>query len=151
MERRNLLWIGGDLERSLYRHGGWSREGKRLSACCGLPYNVDDIVNFKTSIREYVEGDPNNDSIASSLTDPAGAYVLEPMAARRMRLNPEDFKQHGYTKDCPGCASLRECTMVRAQRNHTEACRSRLEEIIGDDRVRRAEARHERELDERIQ
>ena len=59
------------------------------------PYNVDDIVKCKTSIREYVEGDPESDSIAFPQTDPASAYVPEPTAARRIRLNPEDFKQHG--------------------------------------------------------
>ena len=46
--------------------------------------------------------------------------------------------------------------MVRARRNHTEACRDWLEENIvatteGVERVRRAEARRERELDERLQ
>ena len=115
------------------------------------PYSVDDLVNFKSSVREYVEGSPDDDAIAFPRTDPAGAFVPEPTAARRMRLNPDDFKQHGYTKDCPGCVSLRDGTMVRARRNHTEACRSRMEEIIGGDRVRRAGARRERELDEWIQ
>ena len=42
-------------------------------------------------------------------------------------------------------------TNVRARRNHSEACRDRMEEIIGGDRVRRAETRRERELDERLQ
>ena len=41
--------------------------------------------------------------------------------------------------------------MIRARHNHTEACRSGLEELIGGDRVRRAEARRERTLDKRIQ
>ena len=40
---------------------------------------------------------------------------------------------------------------MRAKRKHSEACRDRMEEIIGGDRVRRAEARRERELDERLQ
>ena len=68
-----------------------------------------------------------------------------------MRLNPEDLRKHGYTKVCPGCVSLRDDTNVRARRNHSEACRDRMEEIIGGDRVRRAEARRERELFERFQ
>ena len=58
------------------------------------PYSVDGLVNFKTSIREYVEGDTDSDAIAFPPTDPAGAYVPEPTAVRRMRLNPDDFKQH---------------------------------------------------------
>ena len=95
------------------------------------PYSVDDLVIFKTSMREYVEGDTDSDAIAFPQTDPSGAYVPEPTAARRMRLNPDDFKQHGYTRDCPGCVSLRDGTSVRARRNHTQACRDRMEEIIG--------------------
>ena len=83
------------------------------------PYSVDDLVNFKTPIREYVEGDTDSDAIAFPPTDPSGAYVPEPTAARRMRLNPDDFKQHGFTKDCPGCGSLRDGTTVHARRNHT--------------------------------
>ena len=104
------------------------------------PYCVDDLINFKTSIREYVEGDADGDDIAFPLTNPASAYVPEPTAARLMRLNPEDFKQHSYTKDCLGCVSLRDGTNVRARRNQSEACRDRMVEIIGGDRVRRAEA-----------
>ena len=65
--------------------------------------SVDDLVNFKTSIREFVEGDTHSDAIAFLPTDPSGAYAPEPTAARRMRLNPDDFKQQRYTKDCPGC------------------------------------------------
>jgi hypothetical protein len=68
-----------------------------------------------------------------------------------MPLNPEDSRQHGYTTDCPGCVSLRDGTSVRARRNHSDDCRTRMEGIIGGDRVRRAEARRERELDERLQ
>ena len=108
------------------------------------PYSVDGLVNFKASIREYVEGDTDSDAIAFPPTDPSGAYVPEPTAARRMRLNSHNFKQHGYTKDCPGCVSLRDGTSVRARRNHTQACRDRKGEITGGERVRRAAARHER-------
>ena len=59
------------------------------------PYTVDDLENFKTSIREYVEGGTDSDVIAFPPTDPASAYVPEPTAVRRMRLNPDDFNQHG--------------------------------------------------------
>ena len=85
--------------------------GFRLVA--DFPYCVDDLVNFKTNIREYVEGDPDSDAIAFPQTYPASAYVPEPTAARRMQLYPDDFKQHGCTKDCLGCVSLRDGTMVR--------------------------------------
>ena len=104
-----------------------------------------------TSIREFVEGVADDAEIVFPRADPASAYVPEPTAARRMRLNPDYFRKHGYTTDCPGCVSPRDGTNVRARRNHSEARRDQMEEIIGGDRVRRAEARRERELDERLQ
>ena len=64
-------------------------------------YIVDDILSSKTSICEYVEGDHDSDAIAFPQTEAAGEYVPEPAAARRMRLNPGDFRLHAYT-DCPG-------------------------------------------------
>ena len=70
---------------------------------CDSPYCIDDLVSFKTSIREYVEGVADDSEIAFPQTDPTSAFVPEPTAARRMRLNPEYFKKHGYTTDCPGC------------------------------------------------
>ena len=115
------------------------------------PYNIDDIINFKTSIRESVEGVDDESQIPFPPTDPTRPFIPEPTAARRMRLNPEDFRQHGYTTDCPGCVSLRDGTSVRARRNYSDHCRTRMEGIIGGDRARRAEARRERELDERFQ
>ena len=66
-------------------------------------------------------------------------------------MNPDGFKRHGSTKVCSGCVSLRDGMMVRARRNHSEACRNRMEDLIGGDRVRRAVAGREQELDERLQ
>ena len=108
------------------------------------PYCVDDIANFKTSIRSYVEGGGDDDSIEFSQVEPATAYVHEPTAARNMLSNTDDFKKHGYTKDCPGCVSLRDGTMGIGRHNHPEACRNRMEEIIRGDRARRAEARRKK-------
>ena len=104
------------------------------------PYSVDDLVSFKTSIREYAEEDSDYNVITFPQTNPTGAHVQEPTVARRMRLNPGDFKQHGYTKDCPGCVSIQDGSIVYARRNHSEACRIRMEELIGGDRARRADA-----------
>ena len=67
------------------------------------PYNIDEIINFKTSVREYVEGVDDETKFQFPPTEPTRPFVPEPTAARRMRLNPEDFRQHGYTTDCPGC------------------------------------------------
>ena len=93
------------------------------------PYNIDDIINFKTSVREYVEGVDDESQIAFPPTDPTRPFIPEPTAARRMRVNPEVFRQHGYTTDCPGCVSLRDGTSVRARRNHSDECRTRMEGI----------------------
>ena len=70
-----------------------------------------------------------------------------------MRLTPDAFKTHGYSRDCPGCAMLESGSALR--RNHTQECRARIEELIvaapsGQERKRREVDRKERELDARI-
>ena len=82
------------------------------------------------------------------------AQAPEPVVARRMRLTPEDFRAHGYTKYCPGCTMLR--SVSSARRNHTEACRTRMEKLIivtpvGQEHKRKDMERRERELDKRLQ
>ena len=74
----------------------------------------------------------DNDVIKFPPIAPSDAHVPESTAARRMRLRPEDFKKYDYTKVCPGCVSLKSGTSVRARRNHTQACRDRMEEAIGE-------------------
>ena len=42
------------------------------------PYNMEDIMSFKTSIREYVEGSPSDDKITFERTEPTQAQACEP-------------------------------------------------------------------------
>ena len=83
------------------------------------PYSPDDLRNFSTSIKEYVEGRPDGEEIPFPRTEPAAPHVPEPVATRRARLYPEDFREHGYTTGCPGCTSLQDGTSVRQRRNHS--------------------------------
>ena len=66
-----------------------------------------------------------------------------------MRLTLGDFKIHGYSAACPGCVHLQRNTGT--PRNHTEACRSRIEDAleqtdIGRLRKERAAARKDDQL-----
>ena len=64
---------------------------------------------------------------------------------RRMYLKPADFLKHGYTDGCPGCIMLRDGSTQK--RNHTEACRARVEELIigdaEDGRAAKVKERHD--------
>ena len=142
MALRHLPRLSGDFEGGAHiRTAAGVEKANDFRLVADSPYCADDLIHFKTSIREYVGGDADGDDISFLQSTPASAYVPEPTAARRMRLSPEDFKHHGYTKDCPGCLSLRDGTIVRVRRNHSEACRDQMEEIIGGDRACCAEAR----------
>ena len=59
------------------------------------------------------------------------AEITQPgMKARRARLRPAEFAQHGYTLHWDGCRAIRE---KMPPRNHNEICRARMEEAIGND------------------
>ena len=96
----------------------------------GSPYCMDDIQNFHKSMREYVEGSPCEDTISLQETEPTMAQAPEPMFTRGMRLNPDDFVAHGYTKDCAGCYALQTEAAARRRRNHAEACRICIEKLL---------------------
>ena len=50
---------------------------------------------------------------------------------RRIYLKPDDFRKHGFTQGCPGCIFAQ--TSVGPKRNHSEACRNRMEAEIAKD------------------
>ena len=67
----------------------------------------------------------------------------------RVRVVPRYFLAHGNTGGCPGCIQLQRG--VGVSRNHSEACRSRMEGILEDSvegkmRKDRAAARREEQL-----
>ena len=52
-------------------------------------------------------------------------------APRRARLLPDDFKRHGFTQGCRGCAWVEDGVGARVA--HTEECRTRLEKLLEED------------------
>ena len=50
---------------------------------------------------------------------------------RRMKLTKEILDIHGYTENCDGCKNAR--AGLKEPKNHTEACRTRLEEAMDGD------------------
>ena len=44
---------------------------------------------------------------------------------------PSDFTKHGFSQGCPGCTYAQNGSGPK--RNHSEACRRRMEEEIGKD------------------
>ena len=62
---------------------------------------------------------------AAGLPTSGGGFV-----PRRARLAKPDFMEHGYTIGCPGCAWIQ--APMGQSKNHTEQCRSRLEEKLGE-------------------
>ena len=53
------------------------------------------------------------------------------IAPRRVDLKPDDFRKHGFTQGCPGCIFAK--TSHGPKRNHSEACRNRMEAEIAKD------------------
>ena len=111
-------------------------------------WNVKMIENMKTTFEEYI--DPSQvspDAIAVHVPDAVAdpSIVPEnpavPQGSRRMRLGPEDFERHGYTGGCQGFIHLRRKSPTR--RNHSEACRKRVEAEI--QKTSEGRARKERE------
>ena len=50
---------------------------------------------------------------------------------RATYLKPADFAKHGYSAGCPGCEFL--VTGLGGRKNHTPACRLRMEELLAND------------------
>lgn len=127
--------------------------------------------------RRLFEGDQWDATLAHSVTMSLEMYlwldaeeaVVRPMGApqacegpyppavpvqnRRVRLLPRDFAADGFTPGCPGCTALRR---KRSAQSHSEACRARIVEefcktIEGQQRLREAEARREKEFEAHFQ
>ena len=59
-----------------------------------------------------------------------------------MRLKRDDFIENGFTEGCPGCKSILSGGPVR---NHTEACRKRMEGVM--QKSNEGQARIKRQID----
>ena len=82
-------------------------------------------------------------------SDPEGSLP----GIRRVRLNPSDFKVHGFTPGCPGCTAIKNGSVSQ---NHSEACRSRMENCLrgtpqGSKRIKDSEDRTTRIIARQIE
>ena len=82
-------------------------------------------------------------------SDPEGSLP----GIRRVRLNPRDFKVHGFTPGCPSCTAIKNGSVSQ---NHSEACRSRTENCLrgtpqGSKRIKDSEDRTTRIIARQIE
>ena len=120
-------------------------------------WNYDFVMEFNTHVEQHInpsEGQPEHVEIEPGLIahDELPADPDVTVTTRRMRLLPTDFLEHGYTAGCPGCDHIRR---QKTSRNHTEACRKRMENCMADTaagkaRLERETARREEELTEAL-
>ena len=119
-------------------------------------YASDLVDGFMTSIQQSVDPEVEEPPIAFAPAPPPAAREHIPQeheqTARRIRLHPADFERFGYTPGCAGCSALRQHSAgmgTGERRNHTEACRTRMEELLIQ--TPEGRARKQREVDRREQ
>ena len=100
-------------------------------------------VPWKTSeADENADGEELPPVIARTVTEEeksAEKDVTDETAPRNFKISKDDLTQHGYTQGCPGCRSV---LQGAAQKQHTGACRTRMEKAMQDNaKVKRARAR----------
>ena len=68
-------------------------------------------------------------------------------------MKPADFRTFGFTQGCPGCTFAQ--TNIGPKRNHSEACRKRMEEEIvkdeADTRISKAQDRQEHFMAKKVE
>ena len=116
-------------------------------------WNRERVLCVPTSFQEYVDPETEAPKPSVILPCPAAGFApempsIEPQS-RRLRLQRRDFLRYGYTGGCGGCVHLQ--SNLPGSRNHTEACRIRIEEAIAKDdqeagRKMQADARLESQL-----
>ena len=69
---------------------------------------------------EKADGEPLNSEPLKPLSEELIKESLsKPPAPRRASMQKQDFKDHGYTPDCPGCIAIVRGT---ARQGHSEEC-----------------------------
>ena len=116
-------------------------------------WNSELVLSIPTSFQEYIEPGAKLPTPYIILPVPPAIGVPDVPAvdiqARRLRLQKRDFLAHGYTGGCAGCIHLQRD--LPGSRNHSEACRKRIEDKIMSDeaeasRKHRADARLDDQL-----
>lgn len=121
-------------------------------------WNGKAVLDFDTSFEQYI--DPT-ETLPDRIAIEPGVVAHDDLppepevtvTRRRMRLAPEDFSRHGYTAGCPGCIALRR---KAPSKNHSESCRKRMEECLGEtaegrNRKEKEASRKEQELTEALE
>ena len=80
--------------------------------------------------------DADGEALAAEPLKPLSEELKEEVKARapaprRAGIKKEDFKDHGYTPNCPGCTSI--VLKRHYHQGHSEECRRRMEECLKDD------------------
>ena len=92
------------------------------------------------------DDDPDEDGLMPAVFESNRAVEISPeecraaaeeAVPRRMYLKQADFTKHGYSAGCLGCRML---VTDGAKQSHSEACRKRMEALIGDQDSRAAAA-----------
>lgn len=113
-------------------------------------WNVDYVRSVKGTPWEKIprNGEPVHVLMTPEFHDDIPDKIIPPdsstsLPIRRVRLNPSDFKTHGFTPNCPGCKSI---LIGDTPRNHTDQCRERMESALnqtsdGSRRIKHVEER----------
>ena len=92
---------------------------------------------------------PKQDGGDARAAEPVRGSEIVP---RRVYLMPRDFVKYGFTQGCPGCRLAQ--TGIGPKRNHSEACRVRMESEIAkdalDERMGKAKDRQDHYFEQKI-
>ena len=111
------------------------------------PTLIDDInVRFYDYLKGGVNAPPAVIASRAAILHPNPDVAPTPVAGgdyvpRRARITKEDLIKHGYTPGCPGCVAAQLPERSRGFRNHSEACRQRMSDLIPEERQQKAKDR----------
>ena len=116
-----------------------------------IAYNSSCVDFAKYTYEQYISAGAKTSGLRVRMANPdehltpaAGAPTSGGgFVPRRTRLNKADFMEHGFTVGCPGCAWIQ--APVGQSKNHSEPCRTRMEERLGESEVGQDRLRRQRE------
>ena len=109
-------------------------DGDLVKAMRGTPFQPNPAKpGRKIPIRVSFDEADGADGQHHSHGGEQGEQQARRMRIQRMRITSEVLKKYGYTDDCEGCRLKR--ANLSESRNHTEACRARIQQAMQDDPV----------------
>ena len=127
---------------------------KKIGQLCGFLTQHDSTYHHHSQKGKNIKGSKILLRRRNAAAPAAPATSADaPTSRRRVCLKPADFASHGFTAGCPGCIRLQQGGGI--VRNHTEACRRRIETALeesaeGRNRKTRAHDRREEQLTEEL-